>query len=79
MKVGLIVPVCNEGNRVSAVIDAALDSGHVDGVIVVNDGSTDDTSDVLALRGDITVLTHPHNFGKGEVLTTDMRRIKAKG
>ena len=47
-------------------------------VIVVNDGSTDKTSDELCGL-DITVLTHDRNLGKGQALRTGLRHAIFNG
>ena len=60
------LPVYNEVEHVSAALDGALN--YSDAVLVVDDGSTDGTSEVLAARDDVRVLTHPRNLGYGAAL-----------
>jgi dolichol-phosphate mannosyltransferase len=60
------LPVYNEVNHVSPVLDEVLRySKHV---LVVDDGSSDGTGELLAQRGDVAVLTHPQNLGYGAAL-----------
>lgn len=79
MKVAAIIPVYNEGERVLAVAETAQSSPSVHEVIVVDDGSTDDTRDVLGGADGLTVLRHENNMGKGEALDTGMRHALARG
>jgi glycosyltransferase involved in cell wall biosynthesis len=60
----VLLPVYNEGSTVDGVLDAvrAFFSGEV---IVVDDGSTDDTPRVLAARDDVSVLHLDRNCGYG--------------
>ena len=44
MKVSVIVPAYNEAERICSVLDALDGAEHADEIIVVDDGSTDDTS-----------------------------------
>lgn len=68
----IIAPTYNNAGTVLDVLRrcAALELP----IIVVNDGSTDDTADVLSRFGDeydaVTVLTHERNRGKGIALQT---------
>jgi glycosyltransferase involved in cell wall biosynthesis len=68
MSVSIIIPVYNHRERVAEVIRQVLQLGLP--VIVVDDGSNDGTSDVLASQQGITVLRHPVNLGKGAALLT---------
>ena len=62
------LPVYNEADTVSDVLDQVLNySPHV---LVVDDGSTDGTSELLAQRSDIEVVTHSPNQGYGAALRT---------
>lgn len=62
------LPVFNEVRYVDGILDEVVK--HSDHVLVVDDGSTDGTSDVLARRNDISVIRHPVNRGYGAALIT---------
>src|SRR5262249_53469601 len=57
------LPVYNEVKHVSAVLDEV--KRYSNEVLVVDDGSTDGTSELLAARRDIHVVRHPQNRGYG--------------
>ena len=60
------LPVYNEESHVAAVLDEV--SCYASDILVVNDGSSDHTGDVLAGIPDVTVLTHEQNRGYGTAL-----------
>ena len=60
------LPVYNEAGHVNGVLDEVLRTSS--NVLVVDDGSTDGTSELLAARGDVAHLTHPRNLGYGAAL-----------
>jgi glycosyltransferase involved in cell wall biosynthesis len=64
-----VIPCFNEGATIAALVRAAR--RHLSAVIVVNDGSTDNTA-VLAQRAGATVLNHARNLGKGTALKTGL-------
>lgn len=59
-----IVPALNEAGNVSAVVREALALPEPPDVVVVDDGSTDDTA-AMARRAGATVLVMPFNVGIG--------------
>ncbi len=73
------LPVFNEVAHVEGVLDEVLK--HTADVLVVDDGSTDGTSDILAARvarrGDVRVVRHPVNAGYGAALATAFRETLA--
>lgn len=60
------LPVFNEVQYVHGVLDEVLQ--YADRVLVVDDGSTDGTSDALATRNDIEIIRHESNRGYGAAL-----------
>lgn len=66
MKAALIIPVYNHQNAIGEVIDEAVTLGLP--VIVVDDGSTDRTPEIIRQREGITVIRHPENRGKGAAI-----------
>ncbi len=66
--VACVIPVYNHEQRIEEVIRAAMKLGLP--IIVVDDGSTDSTPDILKRIPDITVLRHLENQGKGAALLT---------
>jgi len=60
------LPVFNEVQHVMGVLDEAL--RYSEEVLVVDDGSTDGTSERLAARDDVLRITHPRNRGYGAAL-----------
>jgi dolichol-phosphate mannosyltransferase len=73
------LPVFNEAAHVSGVLDEVL--RFTRDVLVVDDGSTDGTSPLLAARveerGDIRIVRHPRNQGYGAALATAFRETLA--
>jgi glycosyltransferase involved in cell wall biosynthesis len=64
-----VVPAYNPGPEVARVCLAAAHELAPDRVLVVNDGSTDDTASRAAATG-VRVFEHPRNRGKGAALRT---------
>lgn len=60
-----LIPAHNEVLTIRQVVNAT--KPHVDAVIVIDDGSTDGTAEVLAGSG-ARVIRHPNNMGKGRRL-----------
>ena len=60
------LPIYNEQDFVHSVLDEV--TRYADHVLVVDDGSTDQTPQRLAERSDVTVIRHPQNRGYGAAL-----------
>ncbi len=60
------LPVYNEVRHVTTVLDEVRQ--HCQDILVVDDGSSDGTSEVLAGRADIAVVSHVKNLGYGAAL-----------
>ncbi len=75
MKVSAIVPAYNEAGRIEAVIYPLKQAVHVEEIIVVDDGSTDDTTNVARSLG-VHVVELPRNVGKAAALDHGVSRAK---
>jgi glycosyltransferase involved in cell wall biosynthesis len=66
----VVVPCFNEVTTIDTLLKAVLDSPYTGEVLVVDDGSTDGTRDLLAAIHDprVRVLLQPENRGKGAAL-----------
>jgi glycosyltransferase involved in cell wall biosynthesis len=71
------LPVFNEVRHVTSVLDQVV--RNAGDVLVVDDGSTDGTRDVLAQRSDVIVVTHAENRGYGAALRTAFDYAVAHG
>lgn len=77
MNAAIIIPVYNHEQFIAEVIRQAL-TQHLP-VIVVNDGSTDRTAEIIKDIDGITVLQHSHNQGKGAAILTGCAAAVSKG
>ncbi len=71
-KVSVIIPAFNEAKTIRKVVLIALDSGVVSEVIVVDDGSQDNTADVVKGLSKVVVVRHERNLGKGRAIRTGL-------
>jgi glycosyltransferase involved in cell wall biosynthesis len=65
----LLIPAYNESSRIAAVLERVKASLPGYTIVVVDDGSADDTSEVARASG-ARVLRHPFNLGYGAALQT---------
>ena len=74
-KVSVIIPAYNEEETVAKVVGVVKKVSFVDEIIVVNDGSSDNT-EAEALKAGAIVINHEVNKGKGEALYTGYREAE---
>lgn len=72
-----VIPVYNNAGTVGDVVRRAM--LRVEDVIVVNDGSTDGTGEILAGIAGIEIVTHPVNRGKGYALRSGLAAADKRG
>lgn len=75
-KVAVIVPAHNEAARIGVVIDAVVGCAEADEVIVVDDGSSDETADIAASYG-VQVIRLRKNVGKGGAMAAGIAATDA--
>ena len=82
MSVCAVIPAYNEAGRISKVLDVLSAAPSVREIVVVDDGSADNTGVVAAahpaaLSGKLRVLTHSPNRGKGAAMMTGAENTTA--
>jgi len=79
MRISIIVPVYNEQEGLAHVIKQllCLPMHEKSEIIVVDDGSTDRTGEILeGFKGDIKIIRHSRNKGYGAALKTGIRQAQ---
>ena len=71
----VIIPAFNEAERVGATVQAAASLPGADLVVVVDDGSADDTA-AVAERAGAHVVRHARNRGKAAALETGAEAVR---
>ena len=77
MEVSIIIPAFNEGMNISQVLDIVHTLRDDYEVLVVNDGSEDNTSDIVRSY-DIRVLDMPENKGKSYAMWAGVQDTKGR-
>ncbi len=77
MSVVALMPAHNEADRITASVRAAASVVGVDRVLVIDDGSKDDTA-TLARAAGAEVIVLPTNVGKGDALQIGLEAIRAE-
>ncbi len=73
--VSVIIPAFNESKTVADVVKTALSLDYVTEVIVVDDGSKDNTGEIAKKAG-AKIFSHLRNMGKGSALKTGFKVSK---
>ena len=76
MTISAVIPAYNEEMNIASTIDALRSIGMIDEIIVVDDGSIDQTADMAVAEG-VTVISLPENKGKAAALAEGV--MKASG
>ncbi len=72
LKVCVIVPTYNNSKTLKRVLDSVLQ--YTSNIIIVNDGSTDETSNILKDYSQLVQIHHPKNAGKGIALRNGFKK-----
>ena len=79
LKLSVIIPVFNERNTIREIVKRVMDSPSVIEIVIVDDGSTDGTRDILEdLKSNkmIRVILHKANIGKGAAVRTGINAVQ---
>lgn len=72
-KVSCVIPCYNEGETIRNILKVVTIHPLIDEVIVVDDGSRDNTKIIVRDFGKVTLLEHPKNRGKSSAVCTGIR------
>ena len=73
----VVIPARNEAKTIGAIVSDLLDTYPLAEVIVVNDGSEDDTADIASNAGAI-VISHPYSLGNGAAIKAGVKAASTK-
>jgi len=74
--VAVLIPAYNEADLVGETVAAALGMPGIDNVVVIDDGSDDDTAEVASQAG-ARVMVLAENAGKGAALNAGVAEVQA--
>jgi glycosyltransferase involved in cell wall biosynthesis len=74
-KVTVLVPAYNEGDRIKSTIDAMKASNYVDRIVIIDDGSKDNTY-TIAKSTHVEVYRLDENRGKGFALNFGIEKVQ---
>lgn len=77
LKCAVLIPTYNNSTTIAKVIEDVKE--YADEIIVVNDGSTDNTSEILSTTKDIRVIEYTQNQGKGYALKLGLSKAHEWG
>jgi glycosyltransferase involved in cell wall biosynthesis len=75
--VSIVIPAYNEADAIAAVVSTLAAAGSWREIIVVDDGSEDETSARAGAAG-AAVVRHPYNKGNGAAVKTGIRRASGE-
>ena len=75
--VSVVIPAFNEAGAIATVIAAVSAAGPWQEIIVVDDGSADDTGTIARGAG-ATVVRHPYNKGNGAAVKSGIRQARGE-
>ncbi len=81
LNVSVIIPCFNEKTTIESIVEAVRAVGIVHEILIVDDGSTDGTRDILPRYQDdplVRVIYHDHNQGKGAAVRTGFQEAKGE-
>jgi glycosyltransferase involved in cell wall biosynthesis len=75
--ISIVIPVYNEevaiGHDLETIIEVLEATGYEYQIIVVDDGSTDNSGDIVGQHSQVCLIRHPYNQGTGAARTTGLK------
>ena len=76
-KISIIIPAYNEADTIGTLVSSIRSLYPDADIIVINDGSSDDTADVAKAAG-AEVYSHPYNIGNGAAIKSGIRKASGE-
>lgn len=79
MRLSVIIPVYNEVDTIKEIVRRVMETGLPHEIIIVDDGSSDGTREVLSgfTENDVIhVILHDNNYGKGYAIRTGIKAVQ---
>jgi glycosyltransferase involved in cell wall biosynthesis len=73
MRVSVVMPAYNEELVIDTILEQVQQQPHVDEIIVVDDGSSDNTVEKVAAFSGVRLVQHPYNIGNGAAVKSGIR------
>lgn len=77
MRILALIPAYNAAESITATVEALRTVPGIETVVVIDDGSHDDTARLAAAAG-AEVIRHPQNMGKGAALNTGLAAVRGR-
>lgn len=74
-RVSVVIPAFNEEKSIIHVINTVKKVDSISEIIVVDDGSVDETYNLVSKCDDVLLLKHPNNKGKGSAMKTGLKKV----
>ncbi len=78
MDIAAIIPAYNEAKTIGSVLTVLTGCHRIDEIIVVSDGSTDNTAEIARQFAGVAVVELPENRGKGAAMKAGMEHTDAE-
>lgn len=80
MNVTVIIPVYNEESTIEKIVERVNNTGIVNEILIIDDGSTDNTRELLKTikkQDNVNIILHEKNKGKGAAVRTGITNAKS--
>ncbi len=78
MKISCIIPSYNEEKRIKNVLNIVANCKKIQEIIVIDDGSIDNTVEIIKSFHNIILIKNPENYGKSKSVSIGLKRASGE-